>query len=438
MIEQISHFIFLLPIFNLGLLTLVGLTSLKSSEKIIRRVFALFQSLTFLISAIILYQVIFDKNIKLPIIISHKEAFSFGEHPIKFKLILDSTSIYFVVMACTLTNIVGIFSQNYLHNDTSYFRFFYLISLFIVGCIILFTGANFNIIFIGWEIIGITSALLISFFNSRRETVDNALLAFWSYRITDIGLLAASAIIASHLHNFEFSNQYRQLILKEEIIYLIPSLLLLSALGKSAQYPFSSWLPKAMEGPTSSSAIFYGGLSIHAGVYLMLRYSYEFKVPSEVLFVIGFMGLFSASYAALLSKVQSDVKSALGYASISQVGLMFFELSMGWYKLVIIHCVGHAFLRTYQILKSASVIHEFLEYEDSHKDILTKPRLPILYKIMPDTFKYKLYSLAFNLSMNESFGPKKIIIAFENISYAIQNFEERLLKKLSKMGDNDQ
>jgi NADH:ubiquinone oxidoreductase subunit 5 (subunit L)/multisubunit Na+/H+ antiporter MnhA subunit len=158
-----------------------------------------------------------------------------------------------------------------------------------------------------------------------------------------------------------------QIELPSPLVYLVPFLLLLSAIGKSAQFPYSSWLPRAMEGPTSSSAIFYGGLSIHAGVYLLLRVRLEYQVPTGVLVLMAFIGAISCLYGAMLTQVQSDVKSALAYASLSQVGTMFVEISLGWYYIATIHCLGHAFLRTYQILKCSSIIHQFVEFKDSHQ-----------------------------------------------------------------------
>jgi NAD(P)H-quinone oxidoreductase subunit 5 len=270
--------------------------------------------------------------------------------------------------------------------------------------------------------------MLISFFNARRETIDNALHAFWAYRITDIGLLTASAILASHYPLHQFSYPEKQVILSNFIAYSVPLFLLLSAMGKSAQFPFSAWLPKAMEGPTSSSAIFYGGLSIHAGVYLLLRLLVEFQVPSYFYLLLFIVGLVSAIYGSLVSQVQSDIKSALAYASLSQVGLMFIELSFGCYNLVILHCLGHAFLRTYQILKSASIIHEFIDFKELHGDTV-KQKTSLYALLLPKKMQNQLFSFAFNLALNDSFGLSKIVVAIEKFSKQLEILENKWLKK---------
>ena len=431
LIEQIASLIFLAPLAALISLTLIGATNFKSSEILVKRTVAISQTISFFASVYVLFSMIFaSSDLALPIKVFHRNIFSSGEHSIQFSLSIDRLSIWFVIMATTLSNIVGVFSQNYLHHDAGFYRFFFLITLFLNGILILFMGSTFSVIFVGWELIGITSALLISFFNARRETIDNALHAFWSYRITDMGLLTASAVLAAHLHEYSFSAPASPHHLSGTIAYALPLLLLLSAMGKSAQYPFCSWLPKAMEGPTSSSAIFYGGLSVHAGVYLLLRFWVEFDIPLSVRILIALVGLLSALYGALLSQVQSDVKSALGYASISQVGIMFIELSAGWYHLVVVHCLGHAFLRTYQILKSASIIQEFLDFEDAHQNNIATPSTSVLALIVSKDRQNKLFSLAFNLALNDAFGPSKIVVHIEKFSRFLEGLEDAWLEKL--------
>lgn|GEM_PF-6196276 len=170
-------------------------------------------------------------------------------------------------------------------------------------------------VYIGWELIGLTSALLISFFAFRKQTVSNSLRAFWAYRVTDSGILVAT-LLAMH-HGIEgFAQQ-----VNEHPHMAIVLGCLLSAVGKSAQFPFGRWLPKAMEGPTPSSAIFYGGLSVHAGMYLMLRASQVYGLPTPVVVAMVVIGVFSVWYATLVGRIQSDAKSMLAYASMAQVGV---------------------------------------------------------------------------------------------------------------------
>jgi NAD(P)H-quinone oxidoreductase subunit 5 len=364
----------------------------------------------------------------IPMAVMHHPLFSCNHHSVDFNLQLDGMNVWFVLMATVLSNIVGVFSRHYLHRDPGFFRFFYLIVLFLVGVLIVFMGSSFQIIFMGWEFVGITSALLISFFTLRRETIDNALHAFWAYRISDIGLLVGSFLIAATLpgHMFgELGSHHYQL--PEELAYGIPLLLLFSAMGKSAQFPYSSWLPRAMEGPTSSSAIFYGGLSIHAGVFLLLRMRSELMVPVPVLAVMAGVGLVSCVYGVLLSQVQSDVKSALAYASLSQVGIMFIEISLGWHQVAIIHCIGHAFLRTYQILKCSSIIHQFVDFEDAHQHDIDRAKAGLLPLLIARPRKGRLFSFSFDLALRAASGPSDIVTTLERVSRLLQRGEERWL-----------
>ena len=422
---------FLAPVLTLVALSFVGLTRLRTRENLIKGVvmvgqtFALLAALT--VAAGFLREYSLTGGI-LPMVVIHHPLFAFNHHTVDFTLQLDGMNIWFVLMATVLSNIVGVFSRHYLHRDPGFFRFFYLIALFLVGVLIVFMGSTFQVVFMGWEFVGITSALLISFFTLRRETIDNALHAFWAYRISDIGLLVGSFLLGAAIPGYLFgemgAHRYH---LPAEVAVIVPCLLLFSAMGKSAQFPYSSWLPRAMEGPTSSSAIFYGGLSIHAGVFLLLRMRSELMVPTPVLAAMAIIGLVSCVYGVLLSQVQSDVKSALAYASLSQVGIMFVEISLGWSQIAIVHCLGHAFLRTYQILKCSSIIHQFVDFEDAHKHDIERAKAGLLPLIITRSRRARLFSFAFDLALRAASGPSDIVTLLERASRFLQSTEERWL-----------
>lgn len=431
LLQFIGAVAFIAPLVTLVCLSFLGWTPLKGRENVIKGVVATGQSValfcSFVVSVAFVREYLLTGRI-MPMAVIHHPLFSFNHHSVDFNLQLDGMNIWFVLMATVLSNIVGVFSRHYLHRDPGFFRFFYLIVLFLVGVLIVFMGSSFQIIFMGWEFVGITSALLISFFTLRRETIDNALHAFWAYRVSDIGLLVGSFLIAATLPGHMFgelgAHRYQ---LAAELYYVVPLLLLFSAMGKSAQFPYSSWLPRAMEGPTSSSAIFYGGLSIHAGVFLLLRMRSELMVPIPVLVVMACVGLVSCLYGVLLSQVQSDVKSALAYASLSQVGIMFIEISLGWNQVAIVHCVGHAFLRTYQILKCSSIIHQFVDFEDAHQHDIDRAKAGILTLLIARPRKGRLFSFSFDLALRAASGPSDIVTILERISRLLQRGEERWL-----------
>lgn len=433
-IEWCGAVVFVAPLLTLVALSFVGLTKLRTRENLIKGIVMVGQTLALLTALVVAASFIrqyFMTGPILPMPVIHHPLFSFNHHTVDFTIQLDGMNIWFVLMAAVLSNIVGVFSRHYLHRDPGFFRFFYLIVLFLVGVLIVFMGSTFQVIFMGWEFVGITSALLISFFTLRRETIDNALHAFWAYRISDIGLLVGSFLLGAAIPGYVFgemgAHRYH---LPPEVAVIIPCLLLFSAMGKSAQFPYSSWLPRAMEGPTSSSAIFYGGLSIHAGVFLLLRMRSELMVPTPVLFAMALVGIVSCVYGVLLSQVQSDVKSALAYASLSQVGIMFVEISMGWNQVAIVHCLGHAFLRTYQILKCSSIIHQFVEFEDAHQHDMERAKAGLLPLLITRRRQGRLFSFSFDLALRAASGPSDIVTLLERLSRLLQRTEEGWLNIL--------
>ena len=274
----------------------------------------------------------------------------------------DEITAVYLLVGSVLTFLITIYSRYYLHRENGYKSFFNSILLLYLGYNWTIFSGNFETLFIGWEILGLSSFLLIAFYRERYLPVRNAIKVFSIYRIGDVGILLA--MWASHHlwhENITFLKLENSDLVHEHISghsaigMFIAFMLLLAAAAKSAQLPFSSWLPRAMEGPTPSSAIFYGSLSVHFGVFLLLR---TYPLWHEQIFVrvcIGLLGLLTAIIATLISRVQSSVKPQIAYASIAQIGLMFIEVALGLETLALIHFAGNAFLRTYQLLISPSI-----------------------------------------------------------------------------------
>jgi NADH:ubiquinone oxidoreductase subunit 5 (subunit L)/multisubunit Na+/H+ antiporter MnhA subunit len=269
----------------------------------------------------------------------------------------DRISAVFFGMTAVMTALVSIFSRYYMHREQGFKRFYYTVLLFFIGLSLIILAGNFEVLLLGWEIIGISSVLLIAFYRDRFLPARNALKVFSVYRIADAFLLAA--IWYAH-HIFEKSVSFSELsgiaAQHGNQLALLGLLLLIVALVKSAQFPFSYWLPRAMEGPTTSSAIFYGALSVHMGLFLLLR-TYPLWEGSDWLrIVIAVLGLVTALVASSITRVQSSIKTQIAYASITQIGIMFIELAAGLHWLVLVHFVSNAALRTYQLLISPSVV----------------------------------------------------------------------------------
>lgn len=318
-------------------------------------------------------------------------------HILKFSFILDGLGLCFALPTLILVSISAYFSGRYLHRDTGILRFFALLLLFTEGMLWIFLGGNLSTLYAGWEIVGLTSCLLIAFHYTRNETVRHALVAFWNYRIADSALIG-SILLVSHLKGVsDFVPHELGILLfngspesHSNLLDLTWALLLIAALAKSAQTPFSSWLPKAMEGPTPSSAIFYGGLAVHLGIFLLLRISGELEAVWWFSPICVVSGLVTAITAALTGETQSDVKSSLAYASVTQVGLMFIELGLGLHQVVIVHFIGHAFFRMYQILNAASVLHNWRQSMDLESRVM--PPRPQLEQLLPKTVRTYVYS----------------------------------------------
>ena len=296
----------------------------------------------------------------------------------------DKISCVYLFVGSLLTLMVTVYSRYYLHREVGYKRFFNTILFFYIGYSITVLSGNFETLFVGWEILGISSFLLIAFYRNRYLPVKNGIKVFSIYRIGDVGMLLAMWL--SHylwhenikfiqLNNYELVHEHIQ---SHSLVGVFISLMLLvAAAAKSAQLPFSSWLPRAMEGPTPSSAIFYGSLSVHIGVFLLLRTFNFWEHQYSVRVIIGLLGLSTSIVTMLIARVQSSVKSQIAYASASQIGLIFIEVALGFENLALIHFAGNAFLRTYQLLVSPSLVsylirEQFYEFTPRKQDEVPK------------------------------------------------------------------
>ncbi|MCP9768240.1 hypothetical protein EGI22_09980 [Lacihabitans sp. LS3-19] len=278
-------------------------------------------------------------------------------------LFFDKITAVYLLVGSFLTFIVAVYSRYYMHRENGYKRFFNTKLFFFLGYNLTILSGNLETLFVGWEMLGVSSFLLIAFYRDRYLPVKNAVKVFSIYRIGDIGLLLAMWISHHLFHenitfmkmaNFELVSEH----LSEHTMigFALSLTILLSAVAKSAQFPFSSWLPRAMEGPTPSSAIFYGSLAVHIGVFLLLRtfVFWEHQYPVRIL--IASVGIVSALIAIGTARVQSSVKAQIAYFSIGQIGLIFIELALGFQNLALFHFATNALLRTYQLLVSPSVV----------------------------------------------------------------------------------
>jgi NADH-quinone oxidoreductase subunit L len=342
----------------------------------------------------------------------------------------DGITLTYLIIGALLTFIITKFSQYYLHREEGYKRFFNIILLFYLGYNIIIFSGNIETLFIGWEVLGISSFLLIAFYRDRYLPVKNAVKVFSIYRIGDIGIIMAMWL-SHHLWHENISffklNNYQlvheQLAQHSMLGFTIAFMFFISAAAKSAQFPFSSWLPRAMEGPTPSSAIFYGSLSVHIGAFLLMRtFPFWEQQTSFRVFVIV-IGVVTAIIGTLSARVQSSIKSQIAYSSIAQIGLIFIEIALGWQEVALIHVCGNAFLRSYQLLVSPSVV----AYKIREQLYNFVPREKSLEDSWPKRLEYTAYMLSLKEWNLDSFmyrsmwnplkklGSRWAFISFKNV-----------------------
>jgi NAD(P)H-quinone oxidoreductase subunit 5 len=304
-----------------------------------------------------------------PVIVHSGTWFAVGHHEATVNLVADALSMPYVCFSTGLCWLVNSFAGKYLHREPGFTRFFILLALFGTGMNLMVLADSIDVLFAGWEFVGISSALLIGFFFERRNAIDAALRAYTTYRICDVGLLVASVVIHRAVGSGDFERLFgadwpaATCLVSSGTATVVSLLLVFAALGKTAQVPFSNWLPRAMEGPTPSSAIFYGALSIHAGAYVLLRCEALLDAAPVARAALVVVGLGSALHASLVGRVQTDLKSMLAYASMAQASLILVEIGLGWRVIPLVHVVGHAVLRSLQILRSPSALHDRHELE---------------------------------------------------------------------------
>ncbi|MBI2272072.1 MAG: hypothetical protein HYU69_17165 [Bacteroidetes bacterium] len=275
----------------------------------------------------------------------------------------DKVTAVFTAIGSFLAFLVAIFSRYYMHREEGYKRFFSTVLLFFLGYNLIIISGNFETMFVGWELLGVCSFLLIAFYRDRYLPVKNALKVISFYRFSDICLILAMWMSHHLWHENITFLKLNDLPLVEEHLrehnwygVFISLMIIIAAAIKSAQLPFSSWLPRAMEGPTTSSAIFYGSLSVHIGVFLLLRTFPYWESLSTIKALVIITGISTSIIATSTARVQSTVKTQIAYSSIAQIGLIFVEVALGFHGLALLHFTGNALLRTYQLLVSPSVL----------------------------------------------------------------------------------
>jgi len=277
---------------------------------------------------------------------------------VQVNFITSGFNVRLAALFSVLLAIVIRFSIDYMHREAGYHRFFFILSLFAFAMLLLVLSGNAVGTFIGWEIAGVCSYFLIAYAYDRPVAAANATRVFVTNRIGDAGFILGVGLSYAWVDSVNWGT------INDALVQLSPGeataialCFAVAAFAKSAQLPFTPWLARAMEGPTPSSAVFYGAVMVHAGVYLIILLRPVFEHAPLAMAVVAIVGLTTAVYAFLVGLTQTDVKSSLIFATSGQLGLMFMECGLGFWRLAAWHLCAHAVVRGYQFLAAPSLMH---------------------------------------------------------------------------------
>ncbi len=325
------------------------------------------------------------------------------EGGIAIEFLVDRLSLAFGALSAAIAGIVSAFSNRYLHRESGYNRYFVLLAMFVTGFLLVALAGNVEVLFVGWEFVGLSSALLVAFFHGRPAPVSNALRVLSVYGTDSLSLLFGGGRSGSAAA------------LTGSSATLIAMLLIVAVAGKSALLPFSGWLPRAMEGPTPSSAVYYGSLSIHAGCFLLLRSAPLLEHAPVARVLVGGLGAATAIFAGITTRVQSDVKSSLAYASLTQVGIIVMEIAVGLYTVAFIHLAGHACFRLLQFLSAPNVLHDLHGLENAIGERPSRGRR-YFETLAPNRVRRLLYLVALERGFLDSIIDRVLVEPFMRIA----------------------
>ena len=371
----------------------------------------------------------------VPLDIGNLVALPQADFHLHLKLVFDRLSVPFLILTFVLVGATGNFANRYLHREPGYRRFFLLYAVFLLGMVMAAVGGTVETLFFGWELVGISSALLVAYFQRRREPVENGQRVWSAYRLGDAAFLIAAVALHHFAGGGDFAEMSGEGIWPDGVAALSSSqalfvglLLLVAAAAKSALVPFSGWLPRAMEGPTPSSAVFYGALSVHLGTYLLLRVCPILELSTTLSVIVVTLGLVTAVYAAITSSVQTDIKSALAYASLTQVGVITAEIGLGFRYLALVHIIGHASLRALQLLRAPNLLHDYNTLENAIGDRLNNE--PGAWeRRLPRGFRRRLYLFAHHRGEFDSLIERFVVEPFLRIFRGMDDFERKLAER---------
>jgi NADH-quinone oxidoreductase subunit L len=338
-----------------------------------------------------IWQAMAGVNMEAPFIQRYFSWMPVGDLQIDAALQLDQLSMVMILVVTGVGALIHIFSVGYMQDDPGYPRYFAYLNLFIFFMLVLVLGANYPVLFVGWEGVGLCSYLLIGFWFNDKVNADAGKKAFIVNRIGDFGFLVAMFMLFANIGVLDFVGVNAKAVdlgAGSAVVTAICLFMFLGCTGKSAQIPLYIWLPDAMAGPTPVSALIHAATMVTAGVYLIARSAALFSLSPVASLTVAVVGAVTAIFAATIGLKQWDIKKVLAYSTISQLGYMFVGVGVGAYVSGMFHLVTHAFFKALLFLGSGSVIHAMhraYHSTHSHEDAQDMRNMGGLKRYLPVT-----------------------------------------------------
>jgi NADH-ubiquinone oxidoreductase chain 5 len=295
----------------------------------------------------------------------------------------DSLTVSMLIPVLTISSLVHIFSIGYMKGDPHNQRFFSYLSLFTFMMVILVTGNNYLLMFVGWEGVGVCSYLLVSFWFTRIAANQSSMSAFLTNRVGDCLLTIGMFTILWSIGNLDYNTVFSLApYINENIITIIGICLLIGAMAKSSQVGLHVWLPMAMEGPTPVSALIHAATMVTAGVYLLMRSSPLIEYSSTILLLCLWLGGITTVFSSLVGLFQQDIKKVIAYSTMSQLGMMVIAIGLSSYNIALFHLINHAFYKGLLFLGAGAVIHAMADNQDFRKYGGLISFLPLSYSVI--------------------------------------------------------
>lgn len=388
--------LWLIPFFPLLGSLINGLLGKKiKNEKIIGGIGTLAMVCSFALSCKYFFQLLGDSVKTHEVVVA--SWMTVGQLQVDWGFLFDPLSAVMLLVVTGVGSLIHLYSIGYMHGEEGFYRYFSYLNLFAFSMLMLVTGNNALVMFVGWEGVGLCSYLLIGYYFHKKSASDAAKKAFVVNRIGDFGFLIGLFVLywtlGSHgvwtVNFLEIGANAHLLGMGSGVVTAVTLCFFLGATGKSAQIPLYTWLPDAMEGPTPVSALIHAATMVTAGVYMIGRMNPLFALSPDTMMVIAVIGGVTAIFAATIGLAQNDIKRVLAYSTVSQLGYMFLAMGVGAFTAGIFHLMTHAFFKACLFLGSGSVIHAMhhaYHHAHLHDDPQDMRNMGGLRKKMPITF----------------------------------------------------